>query len=75
VLFDFIFLDADRSQYTFWWPELQEILRPGGLMVVDNAISHLEELVNFTSLVKVNPNFETTLVPVGKGELLIWKRR
>jgi predicted O-methyltransferase YrrM len=71
--FDFIFLDSDRSNYHYWWPELQELLKPGGLIVVDNAISHLDELVNFTSLVKVTQGYETSIVPIGNGELLIWK--
>jgi predicted O-methyltransferase YrrM len=33
---DLIFLDSERSEYPGWWPELRRILRPGGLLVVDN---------------------------------------
>ncbi|OUJ72386.1 methyltransferase [Hymenobacter crusticola] len=73
--FDFIFLDSDRTQYCVWWPLLHRILRPGGLMVVDNAVSHQHELVDFLALLETEAGIETSLVPLGKGELLIWKQR
>lgn len=70
---DFIFLDSDRSQYTGWLNQLLSLLRPGGLLVVDNAVSHEAELAEFTSLVHQIPGLDSSLVPVGNGELLLWK--
>jgi predicted O-methyltransferase YrrM len=35
---DLLFLDSDREQYAGWWPQLRRVLRPGGLLVVDNAL-------------------------------------
>lgn len=71
--FEFIFLDANRGQYVAWWPNLQRILSPGGLVVVDNAVSHAKEIENFTQLVQQTDGYITSLVPVGNGELLILK--
>lgn len=71
--FDFIFLDADRQQYVTWWPHLKRVLRPGGLLVVDNATSHAEQMAPFMTLVGSDPEFVTSLVPVGKGEFLAVK--
>jgi len=71
--FDFIFLDSDRTQYPEWWPHLRRVLRPGGLLVVDNAVSHTEQLAPFVALVKADPDFTTSLVPVGNGEFLAVK--
>ena len=68
--FDLIFLDSERSEYPGWWPELRRILRPGGLLVVDNATSHTTEMAPFVALVKADPAFTCSLVPVGKGEFL-----
>ena len=68
--FDFIFLDSDRQEYANWWPQLKRVLRPGGLLVVDNATSHAEQLAPFMTLVQSDPEFVTSLVPVGKGEFL-----
>lgn len=71
--FDFVFLDSERSQYPGWWPQLRRVLRPGGLLVVDNATSHAGQLAPFVSLVSADPLFATCLVPVGNGEFLAVK--
>jgi predicted O-methyltransferase YrrM len=67
---DLVFLDAKRSEYVSWWPGLRRALRPGGLLVVDNAISHAGELTAFVALVTADASFTCSLVPVGKGEFL-----
>jgi predicted O-methyltransferase YrrM len=71
--FDFIFLDAERPEYSALWPDLRRVLRPGRLLVVDNATSHREELAAFVDLVQADPSFTTSVVPVGKGEFLALK--
>jgi predicted O-methyltransferase YrrM len=68
--FDFVFLDAERSQYAGWWCHLRRILRPGGLLVVDNATSHHEDVAPLVAAVKADFAFVTSLVPVGNGEFL-----
>jgi len=72
--FDFIFLDSERAEYPGWWPQLRRVLRPGGLLVADNAISHREQLAPFAALVTADPLFTTSLVPVGNGEFLAVKQ-
>jgi predicted O-methyltransferase YrrM len=71
--FDFVFLDAERSAYARGWSQLRRILRPGGVLVADNAVSHAEEMAPFTAMVKADTLFKTSLVLVGKGELLAVK--
>jgi predicted O-methyltransferase YrrM len=71
--FDLVFLDSQRSVYLQWWPDLKRILRPGGLLVVDNATSHAGEMAAFTDAVRADAGFTTSLVPVGKGEFLAVK--
>ncbi|HHQ4654269.1 TPA: O-methyltransferase [Aeromonas hydrophila] len=66
-----IFLDSDRQHYQAWWPEIQRLLAPRGLLVVDNATSHREELAEWMAEVAQDPAFVTSLVPVGKGEWLV----
>jgi predicted O-methyltransferase YrrM len=41
---DMIFLDGERSAYAGYWPDLLRVLRPGGLLAVDNVLSHAEEV-------------------------------
>ncbi len=68
--FDLIFLDSERPEYPGWWPNLKRVLRPGGLLVVDNATSHPEQMAPFIALVNADTDFTTSLVPVGNGEFL-----
>jgi predicted O-methyltransferase YrrM len=53
---------------------VRRALRPGGLIVADNATSHREEMAPFVTSVAADPAFTTCLVPVGKGEFLAVKR-
>ena len=71
--FDLVFLDSRRSDYLGWWPDTRRVLRPGGLLVVDNATSHAHEMADFTAAVRADGGFTTSLVPVGKGEFLAVK--
>lgn len=71
--FDLLFLDSKRSAYLDWWPDIRRVLRPGGLLVVDNATSHAQEMAAFTAAVRADAAFTTSLVPVGKGEFLAVK--
>ncbi len=68
--FDLVFLDSERPEYPGWWPKLRRVLRPGGLLVVDNATSHPEQMEPFVALVNADAEFSSSLVPVGNGEFL-----
>lgn len=71
--FGLVFLDADRQQYVSWWSDLQRVLALGGLLVVDNAVSHADEMQAFVGVVQKTPGYLTSLVPVGNGEWMILK--
>jgi predicted O-methyltransferase YrrM len=70
---DLIFLDAERPAYVGYWPDLLRVLVPRGLLVVDNALSHAKELVDFSELVYGAEGVTSTLLTVGAGALLIVK--
>jgi predicted O-methyltransferase YrrM len=70
---DLLFLDSKREEYVGWWPRIRALLRVGGLLVADNAASHVSEMQPFMSMVKADAAFMTSLVPVGKGEFLALK--
>ncbi len=72
--FDLIFLDADRESYLAYLDRLLELLRPGGLLVTDNVVSHAHELGEFLARVKGDPRLESVTLPVGNGEELTLKR-
>jgi predicted O-methyltransferase YrrM len=65
---DFIFLDAERPAYATYWPHLLRTLRPGGgLLAIDNVLSHADEVVDVTRLIDEEPSVESVLVPIGAG--------
>jgi predicted O-methyltransferase YrrM len=70
---DLVFLDADRSRYVDYWPDLCRILRPGGLIVVDNVLSHAGECADFIRLVLATEGYLAETYQIGKGQFVIVK--
>jgi predicted O-methyltransferase YrrM len=70
---DLVFLDAERSEYVSYWPDLVRSLRSGGMLVVDNVISHAEEVAAFRKLVELDSRVMDALTPSGAGALLVVK--
>ena len=71
---DLLFLDAERTEYASWWPHPARVLRPGGVLAVDNVLSHPEEVEPLLALIAADANFVTSTVAVGKGLHLAWRR-
>ncbi|OTG90809.1 O-methyltransferase [Acinetobacter sp. ANC 3813] len=70
--YDFILLDSERDAYVEYWPYLQKILtQKGGMLVVDNVLSHASDVEQFISLVQANPKYSSVTLPIGAGLLLI----
>jgi predicted O-methyltransferase YrrM len=65
--FDCVFFDADRysapAQLTLLLPKLT----PEALLLADNVHSHPEEITGYLEAVQALPDFEHTVIPVGKG--------
>jgi len=69
---DFVFLDAERPAYAGYWPDLLRTLRPvGGLLAIDNVLSHAEQVAEVTALIEAEPAVTTALVPIGAGVRLV----
>jgi predicted O-methyltransferase YrrM len=68
---DFVFLDAERPAYASYWPELVRVLASPGLLLVDNAISHAEEMSAFRTLAEDDSRTVLALITVGAGVLAI----
>jgi predicted O-methyltransferase YrrM len=66
---DLLFLDAERTEYPSWWPHPVRVLRWGGVLVADNALSHPDEIAPLEALMRRDLAAVTT-IPVGKGELV-----
>jgi predicted O-methyltransferase YrrM len=62
---DLLFLDAERVEYPNWWPHPARVLRRGGVLAIDNVLSHADEVAPFLKL--LDRDFVGTTVAVGKG--------
>jgi len=71
---DLLFLDAERVEYPGWWPHPARVLRPGGVLAVDNVLSHPDEVAGLLDLVAADGGFVGSTVAVGKGLYLAWHR-
>jgi predicted O-methyltransferase YrrM len=68
---DLVFLDAERDAYVAYWPDLVRVLAVGGLLAVDNVVSHADQVRDFRALVDADDRVAQALVPIGAGVLLV----
>jgi predicted O-methyltransferase YrrM len=47
--------------------DLVRVLAPGGVLAIDNVLSHEHELVEFTAPIEAAEGLTQTVVPVGAG--------
>jgi predicted O-methyltransferase YrrM len=84
--FDLAFIDADKPSYDAYYEACLRLLRPGGLVLVDNALwsgavadpsandPETEALRALNEKVRDDPRVEACLLTVGDGVLLARKR-
>ncbi|MBT8128347.1 MAG: SAM-dependent methyltransferase [Gammaproteobacteria bacterium] len=83
--FDFIFIDADKQNYTRYYELSLQLLRVGGLMAVDNTLwsgdvadpDNMEPgtraIRRFNEMLKNDNSVDFSLVPIGDGLTLVRK--
>jgi predicted O-methyltransferase YrrM len=69
----FCFLDAERDIYFDIYEKLFPNLVPGGILAVDNVISHADELADFVAQAEDDLHVDALVVPIGKGILVCRK--
>ena len=70
---DLLFLDAERTEYPEWWPHPARVVRPGGVLAIDNVLSHPDEVAECLALMAREATLVGTTVAVGKGLHLAWR--
>ena len=69
---DFVFLDAERDPYVQYWPHVLRVLRPhGGMLAIDNVLTHASQVAEVTALIEAEPSVTTVSVPSGAGLRLV----
>lgn len=65
---DMVFSDADKEGYLDYFQKLSPALKPGGLFVTHNMDA---ASANYLQALSTTPDFESTLVNVGSGDLAV----
>jgi caffeoyl-CoA O-methyltransferase len=82
--FDMVFIDADKSNYPNYYDAVMPLLRPGGLIAVDNVLwsgrvvnpedDETRAIVAFNDKVQADPRVDNVCLTVRDGVMLIWKK-
>jgi caffeoyl-CoA O-methyltransferase len=67
---DLVFLDAEKDLYERMLEDALRVVRPRGLLIADNLISHAEALAAFRERALSDPRVAGLVVPIGRGELV-----
>ena len=79
LIFDIIFIDADKENYKYYYNKSFDLLKKGGLMIIDNVLWHGEVadeknnekftniIRDFNTFVKNDERTEQIILPLGDG--------
>ena len=84
--FDMAFIDADKESYLLYYERILKLLRPGGLMLVDNVLwsglpadpehhdSNTDAIREFNAFLFQDEGIDLSLLPLADGLTLARKR-
>lgn len=65
--FDVVFIDAEKEDYERLFTLARARLEPGGLVVADNVLSHVEALGAYSAARQADPELVSVTVPLDRG--------
>lgn len=81
--FDMLFIDAEKTEYAEYWRLARPLLRVGGILAVDNALSsgwqitdapgtsiHRDAVDAFNRAIAADPSLVSTIIPLRAGVLV-----
>ena len=70
--FDLVFIDAEKDDYSAHLLAIIDRVRPGGLILADNVVSH--DVTAYQKLVRERDDLETVTIPLNRGIEFTLKR-
>lgn len=70
--FDIVFIDAEKDDYSAHLLAIVDHVRPGGLILADNVVSH--DVSAYQRLVRERDDLETVTIPLNRGIEFTLKR-
>jgi caffeoyl-CoA O-methyltransferase len=86
LLFDLVFIDGDKREYSEYYRLIIDKVRPGGFILADNVLwgekvlekeitdSQTKGIIEFNKMIKGEKNIENVLIPLRDGLMLIMKK-
>lgn len=87
--FDFAFIDADKNNYDLYYEQCLQLLRPGGLVMIDNVLgvynhritdpdaqhkTYLKAIHNLNAKLLQDQRVSLSMLPLGDGVTLALKK-
>ena len=84
--YDIAFIDADKSNYRLYYELVLQLLRPGGVLMIDNVLwggsvanpektdADTSAIRNLNAFVHVDERVSMSMLPVGDGLTVVRKR-
>jgi caffeoyl-CoA O-methyltransferase len=66
-VFDVVFIDAEKDDYEQLFLLARDKVEPGGLVVADNVLSHVETLGAYSEARQADPTTESVTLPLDRG--------
>ena len=73
--FDFVFIDANKSETLKYFELINQHLIQGGILAVDNVLSHREKVKPFIDAIAQNPDYQNVVLNLPAGLSLARKLR
>lgn len=89
--YDIIFMDGPKAQYLYYLQDCLRLLKPGGLLICDDVLFYgmvaddklinkrkitiVKRLREFLEVITNHPQLRTTIIPIGEGLSLSYKRK
>jgi len=76
--FDFVFIDADKEEYPFYFDICLPMLKKGGIIAADNIIfprrfkKHIKKYLNHINEIQ---DVQSIIVPIGNGQEISFKKK
>jgi predicted O-methyltransferase YrrM len=83
--FDFAFIDADKSNYDNYYEKALQLIRPGGIIAIDNVLwygrvadssiqdNRTKQIRKFNQKLHQDPRIMLSLIPIADGLTLVLK--